>query len=270
MLRKSSPPIDPRRGEAPTTATERGSKNGRSEAVTATWSRSSTRAVNAAVRAIGNLTSTTPPSSVRVGLKPMFSNTPSIEAFSGSTSATNSSIPALAGPRCELLEQPRSDAAPLPAVGDRERSLCDPAVPQPHVVRRPRRSLSSPGSPLTPIKRALLVPVRLDHRPDQALARDRKPVESQEAAPIREPGEEGGERRRASSARGRPQPQRGAVAKDHVDRSFTRSTLPVSALTSSSVRCVADVPASGRRPQPVRKARIGCMPNTPPNTPVDE
>ena len=43
MLRNSSPPIVPRRGEAPTTATVRGAKNGCSEAATATWSRTSTR-----------------------------------------------------------------------------------------------------------------------------------------------------------------------------------------------------------------------------------
>ena len=42
MLRKSSPPIEPRREEAPTTATVRGEKKGASEAATATWSRSST------------------------------------------------------------------------------------------------------------------------------------------------------------------------------------------------------------------------------------
>src|SRR5581483_775254 len=36
MLRKSSPPIEPRRDEAPTTATDCGEKNGRSEAATAT------------------------------------------------------------------------------------------------------------------------------------------------------------------------------------------------------------------------------------------
>ena len=44
MLRKSSPPIEPRRVDAPTTATVRGAKNGASDAATATWSRSSTAA----------------------------------------------------------------------------------------------------------------------------------------------------------------------------------------------------------------------------------
>ena len=45
MLRNSSPPIDPRRAEAPTTATPAGAKNGASDAVTARWSRRSTRSM---------------------------------------------------------------------------------------------------------------------------------------------------------------------------------------------------------------------------------
>ena len=43
MLRNSSPPIEPRRGEAPSTATPCGAKNGSSDARTASWSRRSTR-----------------------------------------------------------------------------------------------------------------------------------------------------------------------------------------------------------------------------------
>ena len=50
MFRKSSPPIVPRRRDAPITATLRGSKNGRSDAVTATWSRSATSSSNRSVR----------------------------------------------------------------------------------------------------------------------------------------------------------------------------------------------------------------------------
>ena len=42
---KSSPPIVPRREEAPSTATDCASKNGRSDATTAVWSRASTREV---------------------------------------------------------------------------------------------------------------------------------------------------------------------------------------------------------------------------------
>ena len=43
MLRNSSPPIEPRRGEAPITATPAGEKKPASDAVTPTWSRRSTR-----------------------------------------------------------------------------------------------------------------------------------------------------------------------------------------------------------------------------------
>ncbi len=60
MLRKSSPPIDPGRGEAPSTATLAGRKNGCREATTAAWSRSSTRARYASPAAIGNSSSTRP------------------------------------------------------------------------------------------------------------------------------------------------------------------------------------------------------------------
>jgi hypothetical protein len=42
MLRQIVPPIDPTRGEAPSTATALGEKNGRSEDMTASWSRRST------------------------------------------------------------------------------------------------------------------------------------------------------------------------------------------------------------------------------------
>src|SRR2546423_1082909 len=51
MLRKTSPPIEPRRFDAPTTTTAAAPKNGRKAAATATWSRSSTRARNRSVGA---------------------------------------------------------------------------------------------------------------------------------------------------------------------------------------------------------------------------
>ena len=92
-LRKSSPPIVPRRREAPITATLRVSKKGRREAVTATWSRSASRSSNRSVRPIGNATSTSPPASSRVSSNPRASKTPSIRRLSGSTSATKRSMP---------------------------------------------------------------------------------------------------------------------------------------------------------------------------------
>ncbi len=59
-LRKSSPPMEPRLDDAPTTATVRGEKKGCSDATTATWSRSSTRSRYSPVGTIDSRTSTSP------------------------------------------------------------------------------------------------------------------------------------------------------------------------------------------------------------------
>jgi hypothetical protein len=93
MLRNSSPPIDPRLVEAPTTATLAGRKNGASDAVTARWSRSSTAVRYASVGAICSCTSVVPPSIRRETAKPASPNTLSIGRFSGITSATKVEIP---------------------------------------------------------------------------------------------------------------------------------------------------------------------------------
>src|SRR6478672_4433227 len=93
MLRNNSPPIEPRRVDAPTTATERGWKKGSSEARTARWSRSATCSRYVSVGAIANRISSSPPSPARVTAKPASRNTPSILELSANTSATNSSIP---------------------------------------------------------------------------------------------------------------------------------------------------------------------------------
>src|SRR4051812_15782210 len=94
MFRNSSPPIEPRRREAPTTATDAGRKNGRSDAATATWSRSSTRLRKPAVASIGKVTSTSPWSSRRVTSKPASAKTESIGRLSCRTSARKRSMPA--------------------------------------------------------------------------------------------------------------------------------------------------------------------------------
>ena len=93
MFRKSSPPIEPRREEAPTTATVRGEKNGASEAATATWSRSSTASRYACVGAMLKRTSVVPPSRRRETAKPASAKTRSIGALPDMTSATKIEIP---------------------------------------------------------------------------------------------------------------------------------------------------------------------------------
>src|SRR2546423_1877880 len=97
MSGNSSPPIEPRRREAPTTATDAGRKNGRSDAATATWSRSSTRLRKPGVASIGKATSTSPWSSRRVTSKPASANTESIGRLSCRTSARLHCRPAARG-----------------------------------------------------------------------------------------------------------------------------------------------------------------------------
>ena len=122
MLRKSSPPIEPRRADAPMTATVRGSKNGRSDAVTATWSRSSTRSSYGSVAAIGKSTSTSPPSSSRVARSRRLEDAEHA-AVVGHHLRDEALDPVAAGALGELLEQPRADPAPLIVVGDGEGGL---------------------------------------------------------------------------------------------------------------------------------------------------
>ena len=68
---------------------ERSQRGGHGDVVTLV----DARLVAGSVASIENLTSTTPPSRVRVARKPMFSKTESITWFSGSTSAMNASMP---------------------------------------------------------------------------------------------------------------------------------------------------------------------------------
>ena len=94
-LRKSSPPIVPRRADAPTTATARGWKKGRSDATTATWSRWSTRWRRSRwSRRSGTAISTVPSATRASTSRPAPAKTFSIATLPGSTSATKRSIPA--------------------------------------------------------------------------------------------------------------------------------------------------------------------------------
>ena len=124
MLRNSSPPIVPRRGDAPITATERGSKNGLSDAATATWSRSSRRSTthDASCRD-ATTTSITPPCSVRAVSNPASSRTRSIARVPRKHLGHELLDAGRRGVRGEPLEQARADAATVKLVGDGERDL---------------------------------------------------------------------------------------------------------------------------------------------------
>ena len=134
MLRKSSPPIEPRRCEAPITATLRGSKNGRREATTASWSRASTRSRYRSVDAIGNCTSSSPPSSVARQLEAGRLEDAEHGAVVGQHRRHEALDPDLGRACRELLEQTRADAPALMLVGHGEGCLGQLRVAETHVV----------------------------------------------------------------------------------------------------------------------------------------
>ena len=96
MLRSTRPPILVGSLEAPTTATDRGASNGRSDATLATWSR---RAMRSASRSLGRMSSTSltssPARSPRTA-NPASRKTRNIWLLSASTSASKRSSPTAA------------------------------------------------------------------------------------------------------------------------------------------------------------------------------
>jgi hypothetical protein len=95
-LCRISPPTVPRRRDAPTTATERGSRNHLTAATAATRSRSSKRSIADGESEVGNAISiASRVERLSIG-KPLWRNTSIIRWLAGSTSATKLVIPLLA------------------------------------------------------------------------------------------------------------------------------------------------------------------------------
>jgi hypothetical protein len=214
-LRNSSPPIVPRLGDAPTTATLVGSKNERSDATTAVWSRSSTLNSNRSVIAIGNCTSTTPPASSRVSSKPARSNTPSIDRFSESTSATKRSIPTDAARAASCSSSRVPIPRPCSSSATAKADSAERRIAQTDVV--PDRD--DPFSALvreSAQQRTALDPVRIQQRLDELWPQIREAVEATVQALARKRPVEV-EQRLAVRGRRRPQAKRPAVAENHVD-----------------------------------------------------
>ena len=124
MLRNSSPPIVPRRDDAPMTATESGSKNGLSDAATATWSRSSRRSTTAGcVRSRCSTTSTTPPCSARAVSKPGVVEDSQHRGIAGEDFRDELLDTDLRRVLGEPLEQAGTDPSAVELIGDRERDF---------------------------------------------------------------------------------------------------------------------------------------------------
>ena len=215
MFRKSSPPIDPRRRDAPMTATLPGSKNGRSDSATATWSRSSTRSRYVSVDAIGNsdldLAAFELAGELEAGGLEDAEHVAVVGHHLGDEALDTDIGRAIREP----LQQPRADPSPLMLVRDRERRLRETRVAQPHVVAdgdhrlRPFSSVpssaprsSQSGSSSGSTSRG---------------ADRREAVEAEVEALLGERAEEVEKRLRVLPPR-RTQPERAAVPEDDVDR----------------------------------------------------
>ena len=136
MLRKSSPPIEPRRDrgadDRDRPRREEGRERGGDGDVVALVD-------GVAVGLRSGRCSAGPrscrPRGCRETAKPASAKTRSIGAFPDMTSATNDGDPGRGGRLGQLLEQPRPDALALQRVGDGERHLGGRGVAQPDVVR---------------------------------------------------------------------------------------------------------------------------------------
>ena len=183
MFRSTVPPIEPGRGEAPSTATLAGAKKGSSDATTAAWSRSSTRSRNSSVGAIGNddldLALGRLARHVEPGAEEDVQHAMVVRE-DARDEALDAGPPRELG---ELLEEPGADAAPLEVVRDREADLGAARVTQ----SGPRPECDEPVAavlPDRPDERAALAPVRVDERGREPLAHLRQAVEAQVAAAL--------------------------------------------------------------------------------------
>ena len=188
MLRKSSPPIEPRRFEAPMTATERGLEErlerGPHRDVVALGSPARDRRRWARS---GSRISTSPPSSGAVTAKPASRKTRSIAVVLGQHLGDELLDSGLAGCGSEPLEQARADSAPLKLVVDGEGDLRGARVAQP---RPSSRAATTRSAIERPEQRATLLPVRLEHRLDELRPEHGKAVEPEIEAVLGQAGEE--------------------------------------------------------------------------------
>ena len=140
MLRKSSPPIDPRRARGADTATrrrreERPQRCGDRDVVALVDAR-----LVAPCRGDRELTSTTPLVELARRLEPGVREHGQHGPVLGEHLRDERLDPVLGGAGAELLEQPRADPLPLEFVGDRERDLGRVRVAQPRRSSPARRS----------------------------------------------------------------------------------------------------------------------------------
>ena len=197
MLRKSSPPIEPRRRDAPITATALGAKKGRSEATTAVWSRSSTRDASAPVAATGkrelDLAALTCAPELESGVREHCQRRRVRRHHLGDEPVDAG----VARPAGELLEQAGADPAALFGVVDGERHLGRFAPADTCVAPDRDDALFTVAVGEPAGERAALRPVRIEQRLDQCGLDPAESVEAQVPALVGQTLEEARAERRA-------------------------------------------------------------------------
>ncbi len=174
MLRKSSPPIEPRRREAPITATLAGCEE-RAAATRRPRRGRAPRRARGRPRSprSGRRSSTSPYSSSRASSKPASAKTASCRLVLGEHLGDEAPDPGLARAGGELLEQPRADAAAVLLVGDGEGDLGGLGVAQAHVARERDDPLRAVLVGQRADERAPLDPVRVEAGLDERCGRPR-------------------------------------------------------------------------------------------------
>ena len=254
-MRKSSPPIVPRRDEAPTTATlarlEERSQRGADGDVVALLDAELVALGRSEVERHLDDAPFQLARELEAGALEDAEHRPVLRQHLGDEPLD----PHRGRARGELLEQARPDAAPLVGVRDRERHLRDGGIAQAHVVGDGDHSLVPVLVRQRAQERATLDPVRLEHRLDELRAEARQAVEPESQALLRQRPEEA-EQRLGVLAPGRPQPEGAAVAQDDVDHVGCDAHRPIVA-EGAGRRCARRPSRVRRRPPPRERVARG-------------
>ena len=214
-LRKSSPPIVPRRAEAPITATELGLKNDPSDAETAEWSRSRHAVEHLGGCLEGELDLDDAADVAAANLEAGVAEHAQHRCVLGQDLGDEPVDAGVTRVRGQPLEQTARDAPALELVGDDEGDLGTRRIPEPNPRPQADHAHGAVAVDQFADQRQALVAVAAQERPDQVRVDADRALEAQVAALRRQALEEV-EQRPFVGGGGRSQAQRRAVPQDDV------------------------------------------------------